>query len=136
MSSTGGDTSQEAFYFRVSLLAPEEAFFATGRLARQRLAGGASGLFSRSRSELTYGLGEQASRLGPSLRRSLSGHCYSAGSDINSKGFKVPRGVGVIQGDGINYHTIQKMLEAVMEAGYSAQASTSVRGLCHAGALQ
>ncbi|GAB4816246.1 hypothetical protein N2152v2_003292 [Parachlorella kessleri] len=47
------------------------------------------------------------------------------GSDINSKGFKVPRGVGVIQGDGINYHTIQKMLEAVMEAGYSAQASTS-----------
>jgi hypothetical protein len=35
----------------------------------------------------------------------------------------VPRGVGVIQGDGINYHTIQAMLEAVLEAGFSAQVS-------------
>ena len=40
---------------------------------------------------------------------------------MNSKGYKIPRGVGVIQGDGINYHTIRDILEAVLEAGFSAQ---------------
>lgn len=40
---------------------------------------------------------------------------------MNGKGFKVPRGVGVIQGDGINYRTIRALLEAVLEAGFSAQ---------------
>ncbi|KAL4447532.1 hypothetical protein ABPG75_004751 [Micractinium tetrahymenae] len=44
------------------------------------------------------------------------------GADVNGKGFKVPRGVGVIQGDGIDYHNIRHILEAVMEAGYSVQA--------------
>ena len=41
----------------------------------------------------------------------------------------MPRGVGVIQGDGINHHTIHQMLEAVMQAGFSAQASSDMRGL-------
>ena len=48
-----------------------------------------------------------------------------AGSDVNAKGYKVPRGVGVIQGDGINYHTIQDMLAAVMEAGFSVEVSSA-----------
>ncbi|KAF8960289.1 hypothetical protein BGZ46_001605 [Entomortierella lignicola] len=43
------------------------------------------------------------------------------GSDINQKGYKVIRGCGVIQGDGIDYKTITRILNAVMEAGYSAQ---------------
>eukprot|EP00887_Chlorella_sp_A99_P003184 scaffold9.g3184.t1 len=44
------------------------------------------------------------------------------GSDVNAKGFKVPHGVGVIQGDGICYATIGAILEAVLEAGFSAEA--------------
>ena len=44
------------------------------------------------------------------------GACVS----INSKGFKMLKHVGVIQGDGINYEIISDILEAVMEAGYSA----------------
>lgn len=43
------------------------------------------------------------------------------GSDDNSKGYKVIRGVGVIQGDGININTIQTIADAVLAAGYSAQ---------------
>lgn len=43
------------------------------------------------------------------------------GSDVNSKGYKVPLGVEVIQGDGINYHTIESILAAVHAAGFSAQ---------------
>lgn len=43
------------------------------------------------------------------------------GVDINSKGYKVPRGVGVIQGDGVGIKTISKILDGVLEAGYSAQ---------------
>ncbi|KAL4549846.1 hypothetical protein Ndes2526B_g04833 [Nannochloris sp. 'desiccata'] len=46
------------------------------------------------------------------------------GADVNSKGYKVPRGVGVIQGDGICIHTIKAILDAVHAAGYSA-ASTA-----------
>jgi nicotinamide phosphoribosyltransferase len=39
----------------------------------------------------------------------------------NSKNFKVlPPYFGLIQGDGINYDSIQEILEAVMEKGYSA----------------
>ncbi|KAI8898609.1 nicotinate phosphoribosyltransferase family-domain-containing protein [Globomyces pollinis-pini] len=43
------------------------------------------------------------------------------GSTVNSKGFKVINGVGVIQGDGININTLGAILDEVEEAGYSAQ---------------
>ena len=43
------------------------------------------------------------------------------GSDVNSKGYKVIRGCGVIQGDGVNYQEIRKILAAVKENGYAAQ---------------
>ena len=47
------------------------------------------------------------------------------GADTNSKGFLVPRGCGVIQGDGIGLKTIADILEAVVKKGYSAQVRTS-----------
>lgn len=43
------------------------------------------------------------------------------GADMNDRGYRVPRGVGVIQGDGIGYHNIELILRAVMERGYSAE---------------
>lgn len=43
------------------------------------------------------------------------------GVDVNAKGYKVPRGCGVIQGDGIKYERLASMLEAVLDAGYSAE---------------
>lgn len=43
------------------------------------------------------------------------------GSDTNSKGYKVIRGAGVIQGDGINVAMIGKILDAVVAAGFSAE---------------
>lgn len=43
------------------------------------------------------------------------------GHDVNTKGFKVPRGCGVIQGDGIDLSTLQTILDAVHAEGYSAQ---------------
>jgi nicotinamide phosphoribosyltransferase len=43
------------------------------------------------------------------------------GADTNQKGYKVLRGVGVIQGDGINISTLADILEAVLAAGYSAE---------------
>lgn len=43
------------------------------------------------------------------------------GSDVNSKGFKVVRGARIIQGDGVDLKTIVGMLEAAMEAGFSAE---------------
>jgi nicotinamide phosphoribosyltransferase len=42
------------------------------------------------------------------------------GADENRTGYKVPRGVGVIQGDGISIHTIKNIIDAVHDAGYSA----------------
>ncbi|KAI8607469.1 nicotinate phosphoribosyltransferase family-domain-containing protein, partial [Chytriomyces sp. MP71] len=42
------------------------------------------------------------------------------GVDVNSKGYKELRGVGVVQGDGINYHTISDILERITNEGYSA----------------
>jgi nicotinamide phosphoribosyltransferase len=43
------------------------------------------------------------------------------GMKKNSKGYKVlPPYFGLIQGDGINYDSIQEMLEALMDKGYSA----------------
>jgi nicotinamide phosphoribosyltransferase len=43
------------------------------------------------------------------------------GSDVNQKGFKVIRGCGVIQGDGVSFKTLGQILDAVLAAGYSAQ---------------
>ena len=43
------------------------------------------------------------------------------GVDVNGKGYKVLRSMGVIQGDGINYDVVVKLCEAVMEAGFSVQ---------------
>lgn len=43
------------------------------------------------------------------------------GVDVNSKGYKVVRNCGAIQGDGINLKTLGAILEAVLAAGYSAQ---------------
>ncbi|KAJ3356109.1 hypothetical protein GGF32_001690 [Allomyces javanicus] len=43
------------------------------------------------------------------------------GVTTNSKGFKVPNGVGVIQGDGINDVTLNSILAAVEHAGFSAE---------------
>lgn len=43
------------------------------------------------------------------------------GSTLNALGYKVLSGCGVIQGDGINYATINAILDAVLTAGYSAQ---------------
>ncbi|PSC68478.1 nicotinate phosphoribosyltransferase [Micractinium conductrix] len=51
----------------------------------------------------------------------LRGAERAFGADTNSLGFRVLRGVGVIQGDGIDYANIKDILEAVMEAGYSVQ---------------
>lgn len=44
------------------------------------------------------------------------------GADTNERGYKVLRGVGVIQGDGINMSTIAAILDAAIAAGYSAGA--------------
>lgn len=44
------------------------------------------------------------------------------GVDTNSLGYKVPRGCGVIQGDGINIGKLDEILQAVMAKGFSAQA--------------
>ncbi|KAH6569948.1 hypothetical protein BASA62_004544 [Batrachochytrium salamandrivorans] len=43
------------------------------------------------------------------------------GSDLNSKGFKVLRHVGVIQGDGITIDTLSKIVDAVQSSGFAAQ---------------
>lgn len=42
------------------------------------------------------------------------------GSTLNVKGFKVLNNVRVIQGDGINEHSIQEILDTAINAGYSA----------------
>jgi len=43
------------------------------------------------------------------------------GVDLNSRGYKVPKGCGVIQGDGISIEMLDNILQAVMAQGYSAQ---------------
>ena len=43
------------------------------------------------------------------------------GCTINKKGFKVINNCGIIQGDGINQHTIKAIVKAVIEHGFSAQ---------------
>lgn len=43
------------------------------------------------------------------------------GADVNAKGYKVPRGCGVIQGDGIGFDKLGEILDAVLAEKYSAQ---------------
>ncbi len=43
------------------------------------------------------------------------------GSTVNAKGYKVVHCAGAIQGDGINIYMLAKVLDAVLEAGYSAE---------------
>ena len=43
------------------------------------------------------------------------------GVRVNSLGYKVPKACDVIQGDGINVQMLDKILQAVMDHGYSAQ---------------
>lgn len=43
------------------------------------------------------------------------------GTDVNSKGYKVLRKCGVLQGDGMNIYSIKSVLDAVVQAGYSAE---------------
>ncbi|KAF9966033.1 hypothetical protein BGZ70_003483 [Mortierella alpina] len=43
------------------------------------------------------------------------------GCDVNKKGYKVIRGCGVIQGDGVSYQSLAKILDAVLAEGYAAQ---------------
>jgi nicotinamide phosphoribosyltransferase len=43
------------------------------------------------------------------------------GVDMNEKCYKVIRGAGVIQGDGIDHAVIGTILDTAMAAGYSAQ---------------
>jgi len=43
------------------------------------------------------------------------------GADTNKKGFKVTRGVGVIQGDGVHLNSLAEILDHVVKSGYSAQ---------------
>lgn len=52
------------------------------------------------------------------------------GCDVNSKGFKKPCGCGVIQGDGINVTTLAQIVDAVTDAGYSAEVWLSMFGGC------
>jgi nicotinamide phosphoribosyltransferase len=44
------------------------------------------------------------------------------GAETNAKGFRAPRGVGVIFGDGIGPAAIGRVLEAVLAAGFAADA--------------
>lgn len=43
------------------------------------------------------------------------------GVDVNSKGYKVPKGCSVIQGDGIDAEALSKIMDAVLEAKFSAE---------------
>jgi len=43
------------------------------------------------------------------------------GYDVNQKGYKVIKGCGVIQGDGVSYESLGRILDAVLAGGYSAQ---------------
>ena len=57
------------------------------------------------------------------------------GVDMNSRGYKVPKSCGVIQGDGISIDMLDKILHAVMSQGYSAQVCPSNFSLLFAATL-
>ena len=48
---------------------------------------------------------------------------------------QVPRGAGVIQGDGINLTSLSMILSAVLKHGYSAEVQTTHYFLCELSAL-
>ena len=50
-------------------------------------------------------------------------------ADVNKKGFKVPRGCGVIQGDGIDYNSLKKLLDGIIAAGFSIEVISSCQTL-------
>lgn len=50
------------------------------------------------------------------------------GCDVNDKGYRKPLGWGVIQGDGINIATLGHIMDAVLDAGFSAEVSPRVPG--------
>jgi len=56
-----------------------------------------------------------------SVLKALRAGDKAAGHIVNGKGFKVLKGLAVIQGDGVDYKEIKKVLAAVLEAGYAAQ---------------
>ncbi|KAI7829479.1 nicotinate phosphoribosyltransferase family-domain-containing protein [Gamsiella multidivaricata] len=43
------------------------------------------------------------------------------GVDVNQKGYKVIRGCGVIQGDGVTFKSLSQILDAVLAEGFAAQ---------------
>jgi nicotinamide phosphoribosyltransferase len=53
--------------------------------------------------------------------RGLQELASTYGATLNSKGYQVIDGAAVIQGDGLELHQIDALLNAVMEAGFSAQ---------------
>ena len=60
------------------------------------------------------------------------------GADVNKKGYKVPRGCGVIQGDGIDYNSLKRLLDGIIDAGYSIEVSLEARqcDLCWQAAVE
>lgn len=48
------------------------------------------------------------------------------GADVNQKGYKVPKGCGVIQGDGIGYDSLSKIIDGVIDAGFSLEVMGAV----------
>lgn len=56
------------------------------------------------------------------VREALERLAAKFGSKINSKGYKqLPDHIRLIQGDGINPHSISKILDAIMDAGFSTE---------------
>lgn len=43
------------------------------------------------------------------------------GCTVNQQGYKVIKDCGVIQGDGVSFETLGRVLDGVLAAGYSAQ---------------
>ena len=48
----------------------------------------------------------------------------------NTKGFKVPKGCSVIYGDGVNLETMKKILDAMLDKGFSAEVRSRILWLC------
>jgi len=42
------------------------------------------------------------------------------GATVNKKGYKLLKGLSVIQGDGVNYNSVRHIIETYLKAGYSA----------------
>jgi len=56
-----------------------------------------------------------------SVLKALRGGEKAAGTITNGKGFKVLKGLAVIQGDGVDYDEIKKVLGATLKEGFAAQ---------------